>query len=124
MTSYADGKGADVLRMWMVDPALMCNQHLLGEHLEIHMLQGSIQKGKNLRGFLENGLLEPSSIRDRHRAIVEEMIRRGFNHNSPIEGKIDPGYLGVLALAKVDREASSRELAARCKKCRKKIGMG
>ena len=25
------------MRMWMVNPRIMCRQHLLGEHVEIHM---------------------------------------------------------------------------------------
>lgn len=30
------------MRMWMVDPKIMCRKHLLGEHLELHMLAGCI----------------------------------------------------------------------------------
>ena len=33
------------MRMWNVDPKLMCNKHLLGEHVEMHMFFGTIQKG-------------------------------------------------------------------------------
>jgi hypothetical protein len=30
------------MRMWMVPPKVMCRKHLLGEHVEIHMLAGSL----------------------------------------------------------------------------------
>ena len=46
------------MRMWMVDPRIMCRQHLLGEHVEIHMFVGAISRGKSVKGYLEKGLLE------------------------------------------------------------------
>ena len=30
------------MRMWMVNPGFMCNKHLLGEHVECHMLVGHL----------------------------------------------------------------------------------
>ena len=36
------------MRMWMIDPKLLCRKHLLGEHLEIHMFVGTINKGINV----------------------------------------------------------------------------
>jgi len=33
------------MRMWMVDPRLLCNQHLIGEHGEIHKFLPSFRKG-------------------------------------------------------------------------------
>lgn len=38
------------MRMWMVDPATMCDRHLLGEHAEIHMAIGTIAKGRSVAG--------------------------------------------------------------------------
>ena len=72
------------MRMWMVKPQLMCRKHLLGEHVEIHMLVGSIQRGKSVAGFLAKGLLEPQSIRSRHEILVVEMLRRGYTHKSEL----------------------------------------
>jgi hypothetical protein len=31
------------MRMWMVNPRIMCGNHLLGEHLETHMFYGIIK---------------------------------------------------------------------------------
>lgn len=100
----------------MVDPGKMCNQHLLGEHVEIHMLAGTLRK-KNIRGFLEKRLLEPSSIVSRHDSLVEEMLKRGYSHNSPIGESVDLDYLGDMASTMIDSEKSALELASRCKKC-------
>ena len=40
------------MRMWMVDPKKMCRKHLLGEHVEIHMMVGTLLKGRSIDGFL------------------------------------------------------------------------
>ena len=40
------------MRMWMLPTAGMCRKHLLGEHVELHMLLGSLRRGKNIEGFL------------------------------------------------------------------------
>lgn len=63
----------------------MCRKHLLGEHLELHMLVGSLTKGRSIQGFLDNGLLEPQNLISRHNRLVKEMIFRGYKHNSPIK---------------------------------------
>lgn len=75
------------MRMWMVDPRIMCKQHLLGEHAEIQMFIGTISRGKSVRGYLEKGLLEVHSLYARHEELVEEMKRRGYNHSSGIDEK-------------------------------------
>ena len=102
------------MRMWMVAPKSMCNQHLLGEHVEIHMLVGSLQRGKSIAGFLAKGLLAPQSIQERHAALSREMINRGMQHRSPLTETVGPN--GV-----VDPEASRQELARRCPACRARI---
>ena len=73
------------MRMWMIDPKKMCDQHLLGEHVELHMLVGSIKKGISLNGYVRNGLIEPKSIIKRHEQLAKEMKRRGMNHRSPLK---------------------------------------
>ena len=40
------------MRMWMLPPKGLCRKHLLGEHVELHMLLGSMRRGKNIDGFL------------------------------------------------------------------------
>jgi len=65
------------MRMWMVNPALMCRQHLLGEHVELHMLVGTLLRKKSIAGFVDNDLIEVHSVRERHSEVVREMQRRG-----------------------------------------------
>ena len=96
----------------MVSPRLMCRKHLLGEHVEIHMLVGSLRKGINLDGFFENKLIEIHSIERRHEQLVREMKRRGFRHASPLV-KVQKHRAG-----KVDRRANLVEMARRCRECR------
>jgi hypothetical protein len=100
------------MRMWMVDPRKMCDQHLLGEHVELHMLVGSLRRKKTLTGFLEGGLVELQSIRTRHAELVIEMTSRGFRHASPL-----PAFRARIA-GKVDPEQNLKELARRCEACR------
>lgn len=102
----------------MLDPALLCNRHLLGEHVETHMLAGSLNMKKNLTGFLTSRLIEPLSVKKRHDALAEELLRRGFRHASPMESMPDTLYLGDLAYATVDVDKNRKELSARCSECR------
>ena len=63
----------------------MCRKHLLGEHVELHMLLGSMRRGKNMDGFLSGGLVDPQLVFARHEELVTEMTRRGFKHTSSID---------------------------------------
>lgn len=102
------------MRIWMVEPKLMCRNHLLGEHHEIHMVSGSLQKGKNLSGYL-HGLVVPTLLHSRHDDLVSEMANRGYKHNSSLNG-VDISLPEALA---IDVEANVVELSKRCSKCRK-----
>jgi hypothetical protein len=96
--------------MWLgVRPREMCDQHLLGEHKELHQVVGLIEAGVNLgktKQWVETGL-----INKRHEAIVAEMERRGMNHQSPLI------YTGEVEVGDVDRQATRQELARRCEDC-------
>ena len=98
-----------------MDPKAMCKNHLLGEHLELHMLAGCLRKGKNINGYIEGGLVDPAILITRHDELVSEMKRRGYNHFSPIEGLPQN-----LVNGQIDREANRLELANRCSKCRER----
>ena len=100
------------MRMWMVDPRRMCSQHLLGEHVELHMLVGSLRKGRSLAGFVANGLIEVHSVRARHAQLVREMRRRGYQHRSPL-----PRFT-ARRLGRVVRTRSLADLLQRCAACR------
>jgi len=102
------------MRMWMISPHLLCRKHLLGEHVEIHMLCGAMQGGKSLAGHLERGQLEPQNAQRRHLELVVEMARRGYNHRSPLPiVHVRPHQHGY-----VNAEQSQLDLIARCPDCR------
>lgn len=102
------------MRMWMIDPRKMCRRHLLGEHAEIHMMAGTLLRGRSIDGFLERGLLEPQNARARHDALAAEMTARGFTHRSPL-----PKFPRCRLQGTVSRERAEAELFARCPDCRK-----
>ncbi len=102
--------------MWMTPPETMCNKHLIGEHLELHMFVGTINKGTSIKGFLSNNLLEPISIVERHRAIVVEMQHRGFHHESPLamlQVELPPPQWMV----KINAAEAQAVLHSRCPEC-------
>ena len=100
-------------RMWGVDPKKMCRKHLLGEHVEMHMLASSINKGRSVKGFQEKNCLDAPLIEERHNSIAEEMIRRGYNHQSPLK------HTNNLESTPIDVVASYRDLISRCQECYK-----
>lgn len=103
----------------MVDPEWMCRKHLLGEHVEIHMFVGAINKGKSMTGYINNDLLEPMSLQPRHECIVKEMLHRGYRHNSPFP--LPFLYVGMFTneqlTHKIDAEKSKQDLLGRCPEC-------
>ena len=90
------------MRMWMLPPEMMCRKHLLGEHVELHMLLGSLRRGKNIDGFLAGKLVDPRSPLDE--AECETLARRY-------------GCTGT----EIDAEANAAELARRCPECAKRL---
>lgn len=112
------------MRMWMVNPRYMCRQHLLGEHLEIHMFAGAMNKNKNLNGFARNGLLEPYSLHGRHDNLVKEMERRGYTHKTPMPVVNLSSLDSDLRNSKVDMIRSEHDLFGRCQECKKRFLKG
>lgn len=105
------------MRMWNVPVDLMCDKHLRGEHVETHMFVGSISKGKSLTGFIQDGLFYGPELQQRHDDLAAEMLARGGNHNSPLEG-----FSGYLQKENhIDVQSNIRELARRCPDCYDRI---
>jgi len=100
----------------MVPPQYLCRKHLLGEHVELHMLVSCINKGFKLDGFIKKRLIETHSIKSRHQALVTEMLTRGYKHNSPL-----PSFK-VEKAGDVNVVDNIRELHNRCSDCRERIG--
>lgn len=105
------------MRMWLVDPKLLCRQHLLGEHRELHMFVGHIKRRKDVAGYMYGGLLDPSKLQSRHAELAREMERRGYFDCSPLE-EVDTSY--IYGVACVDIEANLKDLASRCQECRRR----
>jgi uncharacterized protein (TIGR02328 family) len=75
------------MRIWDLEPARLCRQHLLGEHRELHALWVILTKDK--KGFARH----PETVRwrgklkalyKRHELLVAEMARRGYRHQTPL----------------------------------------
>lgn len=106
------------MRMWGVEPKVLCRQHLLGEHLEMHMFATTIRRGISIDGYVKNGLVQPELVYQRHQDLVVEMIRREMNHKSPMEpfNCAPRGY--------VDIQKNLDVLVERCGNCKRKQGRG
>lgn len=100
--------------MWNVTPTIMCRNHLLGEHVELHMIVECIIRNKSIQGFINHNLIEPSHIKERHNQLVFEMEKRGYHHKSPL-----PDFKVPNDKSKINSKKSQKELFARCKKCKK-----
>jgi hypothetical protein len=106
------------MRMWMVDVRVLCRQHLLAEHLELHMFLGSINKEVHLDGYFNNDLFEPGSMHIRHDDLVMEMRKRGYNHKTPLD-MFDVTYFTPTEINhKINRKNSLQILLSRCLECK------
>lgn len=108
------------MRMWMVDPSIMCKNHLLGEHREIHMCVGYLHKGNHLNNYAFHGLIEAQSLQTRHDTIVKEMQQRGYSHRGNLF--IDENTFKHLHSEEynicINPHHSLNVLLGRCEKCR------
>jgi hypothetical protein len=76
------------MRIWDLPPSLLCRPHLLGEHRELHGLWRILTEDR--QGYAKHpetrrwrGKL--AALYERHDALVEEMVRRGYRHASPLD---------------------------------------
>ena len=107
------------MRMWMIDPTLLCRKHLLGEHGELHKFIPSFRKQYSVTNRVSPVVqIELSSYQQRHDEIADEMLKRGMNHKSPLPELPDFSYLPEEHFnAKVDKEVSIKDLKERCEDC-------
>jgi hypothetical protein len=97
----------------MVNPKILCRQHLLGEHVECHMFLGTVTKGKSIQGYLDRGLVEVHNLVTRHNELAQEIVDRGYNHQSPFPSDFHRKELGL-----VDKSKSLQDLITRCLRCK------
>jgi hypothetical protein len=115
------------MRMWMCDPKILCQKHLLGEHNEIHKFIGHIRLRRSIDGYIHNNLISPMRLQERHDLLVVEMLARKYNHKTPV----DANFLEAIALLypkeqwgyEVDAAASLADLLQRCPWCRRNHGI-
>ena len=102
------------MRMWLCDPKIMCQKHLCGMHVEMHMFVGTMKRKKKIDGFLKNNCLEPLMLKKLHDNVVNEMKCRGYNQESLL-------YLDECRLNhKINCDDSLNELIKRCEICNEK----
>jgi hypothetical protein len=82
------------MRIWDVDPAVLCRAHLLGEHRELHAVWAVITEER--AGYRHH----PETVRwqgrlaalyRRHESLVAEMTARGYHHRSPLDRALATG---------------------------------
>lgn len=106
------------MRLWNVPTERMCNQHLLGEHVEMHMFSGTMKMGKSLQGYVDKKLFDYSLYLKRHDILVREMEKRGFNHKSALNTNTNFIKKYKNFRAEISTEKNLLELKRRCKNCK------
>jgi hypothetical protein len=109
------------VRIWDLPPKILCRQHLLGEHRELHAIWAVITKKKI--GYSRH----PETLRwigklhalyNRHELLVKEMMLRGYNHHSPLDKRAVKG--ASIQKIFIDSPKKQRELL-RNKECDCKV---
>jgi putative hemolysin len=105
------------MRIWDVEVARLCDQHLLGEHRELHAIWTILTTGK--RGYSRH----PETLRwqgrlaalyARHEDEVAEMGRRGFRHASPLDPALATGEAAQTVLVDSVADQLARLTARGC----------
>lgn len=82
------------MRIWDLPPSCLCRNHLLGEHRELHALWSILttnRKGYSQHPETRRWRGKNRALFNRHTALVEEMLKRGYKHHSPLEQKLAAG---------------------------------
>ena len=82
------------MRIWDIDPKLLCRKHLLGEHNELHAIWNIItqdRKGYSHHPETRRWKGKLKALFRVHEGIVQEMLSRGYNHQSPLDKTLARG---------------------------------
>jgi len=76
------------MRIWDIKPQILCRQHLLGEHRELHALWTILSNDK--QGYrnhpeTKRWVGKLNALHSRHEALVQEMKNRGYTHHTPLD---------------------------------------
>ena len=107
----------------MVDPKLMCREHLQGEYRELFTFLGTFRLKRRVDGYIKNNCLEPLAIPSRYEAIKAEMLARGYKPQKPfLFTKELIQYLPeVFLYHKINRDQAYHDLMSRCSECCKRV---
>ena len=84
------------MRIWDIDPKILCRKHLLAEHRELHGLWNILTKYGERGGYSRH----PETLRwkgklkalyNRHELLIKEFSRRNYRHFSPLDKKLATG---------------------------------
>lgn len=82
------------MRIWGIEPEILCRNHLLGEHRELHAIWTILTKHR--KGYSRHpevlrwkGKLKALYLR--HSKLVEEFCQRGYNHGSNLRAVLATG---------------------------------
>lgn len=99
------------MRIWDINPKLLCRAHLAAEHRELHGLWNILTLGK--KGYSRHpetrrweGKL--AALYRRHERLVSEMKGRGWNHRTPLNARLASG--SAVQRKYIDEPARQREL--------------
>jgi hypothetical protein len=92
------------VRIWDVPPTILCRQHLLGEHRELHALWSILTQGRT--GYANHPETKrwrgkQAALYRRHEALVAEMLRRGYTHASPLDAQLATGSVTQSAFVDI-----------------------
>lgn len=108
------------MRMWMVNPSIFCRQHLMGQHVEFHMFLGSLKRKIRIDGYIESNCIEILALNSYHDFCVQEMLKRGYNHHTPLPLISEDilSYYNKYLSVKVDQQAALDLLLSKCPICK------
>jgi hypothetical protein len=82
------------MRIWDLPPRILCRQHLLGEHRELHALWVVLterRSGYAMHPETMRWAGKLAALHSRHEKLVREMARRGYRHASPLDKRLARG---------------------------------
>ena len=85
------------MRIWDVPPFILCRQHLLGEHRELHALRTILtedRRGYARRPETQRWRGKLAALYARREQLVVEMQRLGYRHGGPLDPRLATGLEG------------------------------
>jgi hypothetical protein len=84
------------MRIWDISPDKLCRAHLLGEHNELHAIWNILTQGRKGYAYHPETKRWKGKLKALfrvHEEIVQEMLARGYRHQSPLDKRLAKGSL-------------------------------